>query len=326
MQKIRKIAVLTSGGDAPGLNAAIRAVVRTAIYNQVEVTGVQRGYDGLVEGDFYPLDAASVKGIIHRGGTILRSSRSQAFKTREGRKKAFEQLTRDGIDALIIIGGDGSFSGAREFVSEHPVPCLGIPKTIDNDLFGTDQTIGFDSAVNTAMHAIDNIRDTAESHNRLFLVEVMGRDSGFIALTTGIATGAEAILVPETRVDIQHLMEVLEKGWTREKSSMIIVVAEGEEPNGAYGISARIKEQFPAYDVKVCVLGHLQRGGSPSCADRVLASKLGSAAVEALLSGKSNVMVGEVKGELTYTPFAKTVKHHMEVNAQMHRLLKILAS
>jgi len=323
---VSKIAILTSGGDAPGLNAAIRAVVRTAIYNGVKVVGVQRGFEGMIDGDFVQLETRSVGNIIQRGGTILKSSRSEKFKTAEGRKEAYRQLKTTGADGLIIIGGDGTFTGARVFLSEYQIPCIGIPKTIDNDLFGTDYTIGYDTAVNTAMYAIDKIRDTAESHNRLFLVEVMGRDAGFIALRTGIAVGAEAILVPETKTDINHLFCVLETGWDRKKDSMIIVVAEGDEDGGANSIASKLKTRFPDFDIRVSILGHVQRGGSPSCFDRVLASKLGSAAVDALLKGMNNLMVGEIKGEITFTPFEKAVKHHAEVNPQMHHLLQILSS
>jgi 6-phosphofructokinase 1 len=326
MSTIKKIALMTSGGDAPGLNAAIRAVVRTANFYGLAVTGVQRGYEGMMDADFVELNAASVGNIIHRGGTILKSSRSEKFKTPGGREQAFRSLKNAGIDALIIIGGDGSFAGARSFLSEHDFPSVGIPKTIDNDLYGTDFTIGYDTAVNTAMWAIDRIRDTAESHNRLFFVEVMGRDAGFIALQTGIGVGAEAILVPETRTDLNHLMDVLEKGWNRKKNSMIIVVAEGEEEGGAFTIAGKVKKRFPDYDFRVSILGHIQRGGSPTCADRVLASKLGSAAVEALMNGRTNVMVGEINKEIAFTPFEKAVKHNMEVNPAMHRLMHILSS
>ncbi len=326
MAQINKIAILTSGGDAPGLNACIRAVVRTGCFNLIKVAGVHRGFEGLMEGDLVDMDALSVSNIIHRGGTILKSSRSEAFKTIEGRAKAAQQLIDANIDALVLLGGDGSFAGAAQFVAEHPIPVIGIPKTIDNDLFGTDYAIGYDTAINTAMQAIDKIRDTAESHNRIFFVEVMGRDAGFIALRTGIGVGAEAILVPETTTDFSHLMSVFERGWKRIKSSTIVVVAEGDEEGGAYKIAAKVKEKFPQYETRVCVLGHLQRGGSPSCADRVLASKLGIAAVEALLLGKKGVMVGEVNKEIIFTPFEKAVKHHMDVNGSMLRMLEILSA
>lgn len=322
---MKKIALVTSGGDAPGLNAAIRAVVRSAIYHEMEVIGIQRGYDGLIDGDFIPMDASSVSNIIHLGGTILKSSRSTRFKTVEGRAQAWEKLKASGAEGLIILGGDGSFAGAKMFLDEHKFPCIGIPKTIDNDLFGTDYTIGYDTAVNTAMYAIDRIRDTAESHNSLFLVEVMGRDAGFIALRTGIGVGAEAILVPETKTDITQLTTLLEKGWKRKKGSMIIVVAEGDEEGGAFGIRSRMKEKFPDYDMKVCVLGHIQRGGSPSCNDRLLGSTLGVAAVEALREGKTNVMVGEINRQIVYTPLSKAVKHQMELNPSLVQLLRMLS-
>jgi len=326
MKSIKKIAILTSGGDAPGLNAAIRAVVRSAIFYNLEVIGIQRGFEGMIDGDFVAMDASTVSNIIQRGGTILKSSRSDLFKTKKGRAAAFKQLEKNNIDGVIILGGDGTFAGARVFLSEHKIQCVGIPKTIDNDLFGTDFTIGYDTAVNTAMTAIDKIRDTAESHNRLFFVEVMGRDAGYIALRTGISVGAEAIIVPETRTDIAHLVSVLESGWNRKKSSMIVVVAEGDTAGGAFKIADIMKKKFPDYDMRVCILGHIQRGGSPSCADRVLGSKLGMAAIEGLLKGKSNVMVGEINQKIVYTPFAKAVKHNMEVNKSMHKLMEILSS
>jgi 6-phosphofructokinase 1 len=325
MTGMRKIALMTSGGDAPGLNAAIRAVVRCAIYNRVDVVGIQRGYEGLMEGDFVEMDSSTVSNIIHKGGTILRSSRSKRFETVEGRAEAYRQLKRARADGLILLGGDGSFAGARVFLEEHELACVGIPKTIDNDIAGTDFTIGYDTAVNTAMRAIDNIRDTAESHNRLFLVEVMGRDAGFIALRTGLSVGAEAILVPESENDTARMMEVLAHGWNRKKSSMIVVVAEGDEEGGAYKIADKIKEQFSDYDMKVCILGHLQRGGSPTANDRILGSKLGAAAVEALLEGKTGVMVGEVNQEIVHTPFAKAVRVGMDRNSPMLRLMEMLA-
>lgn len=323
---VNKIAIVTSGGDAPGLNACIRAVVRSSCFYGLKVCGIQRGYEGMIEGDFIDMDASSVSNIIHRGGTILKSSRSLQFKTEEGRAIAFRQLKKANIDALVLLGGDGSFVGASKFIIEHNFQVIGIPKTIDNDLFGTDFAIGYDSAINTAMQVIDKIRDTAESHNRIFFVEVMGRDAGFIALRTGIGVGAEAILVPETSTDFNHLLAVFEKGWNREKSSMIIVVAEGDEEGGAFTIATKVKQKFPQYETRVCILGHVQRGGSPTCMDRVLASKLGIAAVEALMDGKTGVMVGEVNKEIIFTPFEKAVKHHLNVNENMLRMIEILSA
>lgn len=323
---LNKIAILTSGGDAPGLNACIRAVVRASVYNNIKVIGIHRGYEGMIDGDFFEMNAATVSNIIQRGGTILKSSRSERFKTPEGRESAYQQLRKENVEAIILIGGDGSFKGSRAFTSTYDIPIIGIPKTIDNDIVGTDFCIGYDTATNTAMEAIDKIRDTAESHNRIFFVEVMGRDAGFIAYRTGIGSGAEAIYIPETKTDLKHLFSVLEKGWSRRKSSLIVVVAEGDEIGGAIKISEKVKEKLPQYDMKVCILGHVQRGGSPSCTDRVLASKLGIAAVDALLDGKRNVVVGEVKNEIVYTPLEKAVKKHLHVSPEMMEQMNILSS
>ncbi|HBW80668.1 MAG TPA: 6-phosphofructokinase, partial [Sphingobacterium sp.] len=281
MSNIKKIAVLTSGGDAPGMNAGIRAVVRAGIYNNLEVFGVRRGYDGLVNGEIIPMDAKSVANIIQRGGTILKTARSEAFKTIEGRKQAYENLRSHGIDAMVVIGGDGTFTGASKFIGEFDFPIIGRPGTIDNDLAGTDFTIGYDTAINTVIQAVDKIRDTAESHDRLFVIEVMGRDSGLIAVRSGISTGAEAVLVPEFEVDYDAIMKRLDKS-RKNKSSRIIIVAEGDKEGGMV-VSEKIKENFPHYDVRLSILGHIQRGGSPTCMDRVLASRLGVAAVEALI-------------------------------------------
>lgn len=323
---LNKIAILTSGGDAPGLNACIRAVVRASVYNNIKVLGIHRGYEGMIDGDFFEMNAATVSNIIQRGGTILKSSRSERFKTPEGRESAYQQLRKENVEAIILIGGDGSFKGSRAFTSTYDIPIIGIPKTIDNDIVGTDFCIGYDTATNTAMEAIDKIRDTAESHNRIFFVEVMGRDAGFIAYRTGIGSGAEAIYIPETKTDLKHLFSVLEKGWSRRKSSLIVVVAEGDEIGGAFKISEKVKEKLPQYDMKVCILGHVQRGGSPSCTDRVLASKLGIAAVDALLDGKRNVVVGEVKNEIVYTPLEKAVKKHLHISPEMMEQMNILSS
>ena len=306
---MKKIAVLTSGGDSPGMNAAIRAVVRTAVYNDCEVVGVFQGYQGLVRGDFKRLHVRSVAKILGRGGTILKSARSEEFRTEEGRRAAHAHLLANEIDGLVVIGGNGTFTGAKLLHEETGFPVIGVPGTIDNDLAGTDYTIGFDTATNTVVEAVDKIRDTADSHNRLFFVEVMGRDSGFIALQTGIATGAIAVMTPETGLGIDDLIEILEKGRKSNKTSSIVMVAEGHPMGGAFEIARRVHEQYSHYDVRVTVLGHLQRGGDPSCFDRVLASRLGVAAVEGLISGKTNVMAGFVNDALVFYPFEEAIKN-----------------
>ena len=308
MNKIKNIGILTSGGDSPGMNAAIRAVVRASLYHNLKITGVLRGYEGLIQADFIPMGGKSVANIIQRGGTILKTARCDAFKTKEGRELAHKNLMESDIDALVVIGGDGTFTGAEIFSKEFDFPIIGLPGTIDNDLVGTDFTIGYDTAINTVVNAVDKIRDTAESHDRLFIVEVMGRDSGLIALRSGIGVGAEAILIPEAKVGIPELMHRIETG-RKDKASKIIIVAEGDEAGGAYVIGETLKEKFPKYDIRVSVLGHIQRGGSPSCMDRVLASRLGVAAVEGLLEGKTDVMAGLVNKEIVFTPFSQTIKH-----------------
>src|SRR5215207_5035533 len=289
-KKVSRIGILTSGGDAPGMNAAIRAVVRTGIYNGLEVYGIMRGYQGLIEDDIYKMESRSVANIIQRGGTILKTARCKIFHTAEGRKKAYEILKRRGINGLIIIGGDGSFRGAVEFSREFDIPCIGIAGTIDKDIHGTDVTIGFDTAVNTAIGAIDKIRDTMDAHDRLFIVEVMGRDAGYIALHSGIATGAENILIPETKTDIEAIIASLTEKEKRKKLVNLIIVAEGyDEAGGASGLAEVIKKRLPSADVRICVLGHIQRGGSPTCDDRLVASHMGYYAVESLLVGRKNV-------------------------------------
>ncbi len=323
---IKTIGVMTSGGDSPGMNAAIRAVVRASIANGVQVYGIRRGYEGMIDGDIIPMVSNSVSNIIQRGGTILKSARSERFRTVEGRTLAYEQLKKHNIDAVVAIGGDGTFSGALQFNKEHDIPFVGIPGTIDCDLYGTDYTLGFDTAVNTAVDAIDRIRDTADSHDRLFFVEVMGRDAGFIALYSGIAGGAEATLIPESKTDINALMEMLGKGWERKKSSMIVVVAEGDEIGGAYQMAEQVKEKFNYYDIRVSVLGHIQRGGSPSCADRVLGSRMGVAAVEALLAGRVQIMIGIVNNHIHYTSLEKAVKHNQDIDMNLLRLGEILST
>src|ERR1700761_4512119 len=308
MTRIKNIGLFTSGGDSPGMNAAIRAVVRTAIYYGLEVTGIRRGYDGMIKGDMFPMDRKSVSNILQRGGTILKTARSEQFKTVEGRKLAYAQLKKHGVDALVAIGGDGTFTGARIFGEEFDIPIVGLAGTIDNDLCGTDFTIGYDTAINTVIDAVDKIRDTAESHDRLFIVEVMGRDSGLIALRTGIAAGAETILIPETKTDLQAVYDKLESG-RKDKSSKIIMLAENGEAGDAFEIGRQIKERFPNYDTRVSVLGHIQRGGRPSCMDRVLASRVGVAAIEALLDGHRNEMIGVIHNDISFTPFDKACKH-----------------
>lgn len=323
MSTIKNIAVLTSGGDSPGMNAAIRAVVRAGIYNNLNVFGVRRGYDGLVNDEFIAMDAKSVANIIQRGGTILKTARSDEFRTIAGRQRAYENIINRGIDALVVIGGDGTFTGAAKFIEEFNFPIIGLPGTIDNDLAGTDFTIGYDTAINTVVDAVDKIRDTAESHDRLFVVEVMGRDSGLIALRSGISTGAEAVLIPELEVDYDAIMKRLDK-TRKNKSSRIIIVAEGDKEGGIV-VAEKIQENFPHYDVRLSILGHIQRGGKPSCMDRVLASRLGVSSVEALLAGRKGEMAGLISGEVRFTPFSKAIKHIDAINTDLTRIVEILS-
>lgn len=307
MKKITKIGVFTSGGDAPGMNAAIRAVVRTAIYNDLEVTGIYRGYEGMMEGDFVRMNRRSVSSIIQKGGTILKSARCLAFRTPEGRALAYKNIVAEGIDALVAIGGDGTFTGADIFSKEYDIPVMCIPGTIDNDLYGSDYTLGYDTANNTVIEAIDKIRDTASSHNRLFFVEVMGRDSGCIALNAGVAGGAEAILLPEIDSGIEGLIGEIELAEEREKTSMIVIIAEGDKNGGVYNISKLVKEKFPHLDIKVSILGHLQRGGSPSSFDRVLATRMGFTAVNELLKNNTRATVGLRGMEIITTPLEEAL-------------------
>ncbi len=323
---MKKIAVFTSGGDAPGMNACIRAVVRGALYHGIEVFGIRRGYNGMISGDFIPLQSQSVSNIVQRGGTILKSARSKEFMTPEGRKKAYENLMANGIDGLVAIGGNGTFTGAEVFYNEYQLPTVGCPGTIDNDLYGTDYTIGFDTAVNTALEAIDKIRDTADSHDRIFFIEVMGRDSGYIAIQSGIGGGAEIVMVPETHTPIKKVVSTLKEGWTRSKSSSIVVVAEGDEEGHAAEIASKIKEQIgDKLDIRVTTLGHIQRGGSPTAYDRILASRMGLAAVEGLMKGHKNVMAGVVNNELVYTPFIDTIKKQKPIHDDLLRMVHILS-
>ncbi len=325
MKDIKKIAVLTSGGDSPGMNAAIRAVVRTGINEGFEMVGSLRGYHGLISGDIVPLHSRSVSNIIQRGGTILKSARWKAFYEKEGRKKAHHKMQAMGIDALVVIGGDGTFTGARLFGKEYGVPIVGLPGTIDNDLYGTDYTIGYDTAINTVMEAVDKLRDTAYSHDRLFIIEVMGRDAGYIALTSGIATGAEMILVPESPTYIDEMVYVLEKGWKKDKTSGIIIVSEGDDSGGALEVEKEINNRFPEFETRVSILGHIQRGGSPTAMDRVLASRLGNAAIMTLKDGVSGVMLGMVDNEIDLTSFEKSIKHHQQINLDLLDIARVLA-
>ncbi len=322
---MKKIGVFTSGGDSPGMNAAVRAVVRTCIYNNIQPYGIYEGYRGLIEGNIKALESKDVSNIIQRGGTFLRSARCKEFHSPEGRQKAYENILKHNLDGIVAIGGDGTFTGANIFNKEHQIPFIGVPGTIDNDLYGTDYTIGYDTALNTVIEAVDKIRDTANSHNRLFLVEVMGRDAGFIALRSGIGVGAEAILVPETPTYINELIAKLESGTKNHKQSMIVIVAEGDDKGGAYQIAEEVKKHCPNYDTRVTVLGHIQRGGSPSALDRVLASRLGNAAVNALMEGKTNLMVGVVNKEITFTSFEKAIKHHQTLNMNLLNLAEVLS-
>ncbi len=321
---INSIAVLTSGGDAPGMNAAIRAVVRACAYYSVECVGVYRGYQGLIEGDFKILTARHVSSIINKGGTILKSTRSLEFKTKEGRAKAYKKLKEKNIGAAIVIGGDGTFTGALKFMEEHNFPIVGIPGTIDNDIYGTDKTIGFDTALNTVVEAIDKIRDTASSHNRLFFIEVMGRDAGFIALNSGIGSGAEEILIPEKNLGLNRLVESLNKSKERGKTSSIVVVSEGDKiGKNVFELADYMNENFPDYDIRVSVLGHMQRGGTPSCYDRVLASRLGVAAVETILDKTTGVMVGITNNKITKVELNKAIKMHRDINRELLKVAEI---
>jgi 6-phosphofructokinase 1 len=325
-RKVTKIGVLTSGGDSPGMNACIRAVVRSGIYYGLEVYGIVRGYTGMVENDIFKMESRSVANIIQRGGTILKTSRCKDFFTPEGRKKAYENLKTHGIDGLVIIGGDGSFRGAQTFSNEYDIPCIGLPGTIDKDIAGTDFTIGFDTAVNTAVEAIDKIRDTADAHDRLFVIEVMGRDAGYIALHSGIATGAENILIPERKTDIEEIIKGLAEKERRRKLVNLIVVAEGDEFGGGDHVAKIIQDRLQGLEVRVCILGHIQRGGSPSCFDRLIASRMGYTAVECLKDGKFNLFVGIVNNRMHYTPLNEAVKKKQRISEEWMKIVKILAS
>ena len=328
LKKVNKIAVLTSGGDAPGMNAAIRAVVRTCSYHDVEVLGIYRGFQGMIEDDFVELNARSVRNIINKGGTFLKSARSEGFRTKEGRESAYKNLTKNGVEALVVIGGDGTFTGALSFSQEFGFPVMGIPGTIDNDIYGTTHTIGYDTALNTVVDAIDKIRDTASSHNRMFFVEVMGRDSGFIALNSGIGGGAERIIIPEKNIPAEVLLEDIDRGKRRGKTSNIIVVAEGNTAGKAvFELKDYIEQKRPEYDIRVSVLGHMQRGGTPTCYDRVLATRMGVKAVESLLEGKSQYMVGINNDRMELIPLEKAVKENDEskIDKDLIRITDIMS-
>lgn len=325
MASIKCVGILTSGGDAPGMNAAIRAVTRAAIYNGLKVKGIYRGYKGLITGEIQEFKTQNVSNIIQLGGTILKTARCMEFKTSEGRQIAHETMVREGIDALVVIGGDGSLTGARLLAEEFDVPCIGLPGTIDNDLYGTDTTIGYDTALNTILDAVDKIRDTATSHERLFFVEVMGRDAGFLALNGAIAAGAEAAIIPEFNTEVDQLEEFIKNGFRKSKSSSIVLVAESEITGGAMHYAERVKNEYPQYDVRVTILGHLQRGGSPTAHDRIIASRMGVASIEALMEGQRNVMIGIENDKIVYVPFAKAIKNDKPIDRELVNVLNELS-
>ena len=325
MGTIKCIGILTSGGDAPGMNAAIRAVTRSAIYNGLKVKGIYRGYKGLITGEIQEFQTQNVSNIIQLGGTILKTARCQEFKTPEGRKVAYETMQREGIDALVVIGGDGSLTGARLLAQEFDVPCIGLPGTIDNDLYGTDTTIGYDTALNTILDAVDKIRDTATSHERLFFVEVMGRDAGFLALNGAIAAGAEAAIIPEFNTEVDQLEEFIKNGFRKSKSSSIVLVAESEITGGAMHYAERVKNEYPQYDVRVTILGHLQRGGRPTAHDRIIASRMGVASIEALMEGQRNVIIGIENDQIVYVPFTKAIKNDKPIDRELVNVLRELS-
>ena len=325
MGSIKCVGILTSGGDAPGMNAAIRAVTRSAIFNGLKVKGIYRGYKGLITGEIQEFQTQNVSNIIQQGGTILKTARCKEFKTPEGRATAYETMKKEGIDALVVIGGDGSLTGARLLAQEYDVPCIGLPGTIDNDLYGTDTTIGYDTALNTILDAVDKIRDTATSHERLFFVEVMGRDAGFLALNGAIAAGAEAAIIPEFNTEVDQLEEFIKNGFRKSKSSSIVLVAESEITGGAMHYAERVKNEYPQYDVRVTILGHLQRGGHPTAHDRIIASRMGVASIQALLEGQRNIMIGIDHDEIVYVPFNKAIKNDKPINKELVNVLNELS-
>ena len=325
MGTIKCIGILTSGGDAPGMNAAIRAITRSAIYNGLKVKGIYRGYKGLITGEIKEFKTENVSNIIQLGGTILKTARCQEFKTPEGRQIAYDTMKKESIDALIVIGGDGSLTGARLLAQEFDVPCIGLPGTIDNDLYGTDTTIGYDTALNTILDAVDKIRDTATSHERLFFVEVMGRDAGFLALNGAIAAGAEAAIIPEFNTEVDQLEEFINNGFRKSKSSSIVLVAESEITGGAMHYAERVKNEYPQYDVRVTILGHLQRGGRPTAHDRIIASRMGVASIQALMEGQRNIMIGIENDQIVYVPFAKAIKNDKPIDRELVNVLHELS-
>lgn len=325
MSEIKTIGIFTSGGDAPGMNAAIRAVTRSAIFNGLKVKAIYRGYKGLITGEIKEFKSQDVSNIIQQGGTILKTARSEEFRTAEGRKLAYDTLIKEEIDALVAIGGDGTLTGARIFANEFNFPIVGVPGTIDNDIFGTDSTIGYDTALNTILDAVDKIRDTASSHERLFFIEVMGRDAGFLALNGAIASGAEAAIIPEISTEVDQLEEFIKQGFRKSKNSSIVLVAESEITGGAMHFADRVKKEYPEYDVRVVILGHVQRGGSPSAFDRILASRLGAASIEALMDGQRNVMVGIENDKVVLVPFSKAIKNDKPVDPELIKVLKSLS-
>ena len=323
--KLKCIGILTSGGDAPGMNAAIRAVTRAAIFNGISVKAIYRGYKGLITGEIKEFQTQNVSNIIQQGGTILKTARCEEFKTAEGRKQAYGTMKNENIDALVVIGGDGTFTGARVFAQEFNIPIVGLPGTIDNDLFGTDSTIGYDTALNTIVEAVDKIRDTASSHERLFFIEVMGRDAGFLALNSALASGAEAAIIPERETQVDQLAELIQNGFRKTKNSSIVIVAESEVTGGANGLAERMRREYPGYDVRVTILGHIQRGGSPTAYDRILASRMGVAAVDALMDEQRSIMIGIVNDEIVHVPFTKAIKDDKPVNENLLGVLQILS-
>ena len=325
MAAIKTIGLLTSGGDAPGMNAAIRSVTRSAIFSGFKVKGIYRGYKGFMTNEIVEFKTQNVSNIIQQGGTILKTARCKEFTTPEGRQQAYDIMRQHDIDALVVIGGDGSLSGAREFANEFDVPIVGLPGTIDNDLYGTDHTIGYDTALNTIMWCVDRIRDTASSHERLFFIEVMGRNAGFLALNGAIASGAEAAIIPEISTEVDQLAELIQNGFRKTKNSSIVLVAESPVTGGAMGLAERVRNEYPQYDVRVTILGHLQRGGSPTAQDRILASRMGAAAVDALLEGQRNVMIGDLREEIVYVPFSKAIKNEKPIDRELVATLRRLS-
>ncbi len=324
MAKVKTIGILTSGGDAPGMNAAVRAVTRTGIYNGFSIKGIYRGYDGLLTGDIKTFTTENVSGIIDEGGTILKTARSKAFMTKEGKEKAYENIVKKGIDALVVIGGNGSLTGAMNFAQEYDLCCIGLPGTIDNDLYGTDSTIGYDTTLNTIMECVDRIRDTAQSHERIFFVEVMGRDAGFLAQNSAIASGAEAAIIPEDSTDVDQLARFMERGIRKSKKSCIVVVSESPKCGAMY-YADRVKKEFPNFDVRVSILGHLQRGGRPSARDRILASRTGYGAIEAIMQGQRNIMVGVRNNEVVYVPLSEAIRSDKPFDKKLIKILDVLS-